>query len=52
MTNQELLIGQCGPLRIKLTNTSSGKTEEIVANFKDGKFVGGSFKDEVSKLST
>lgn len=53
MTNQELLIGQCGPLRIKLTNTSSGSTGgKIVANFKDGKFVGGSFKDEVSKLST
>lgn len=51
--NQQLSLGQYGPIRIKLSNTSSGKAEgKVVANFTDGKFVGGSFKDEISKLFT
>ncbi|MFU7517861.1 hypothetical protein, partial [Clostridium sp. HCS.1] len=51
--NQQLSLGQYGPIRIKLSKTSSGKAEgKVVANFTDGKFVGGSSKDEISKLFT
>lgn len=51
-THQELVIAQLGPIRVKLTSKSNAKVDgEIVAEFKDGKFVGGRLLKDLSDLS-
>ena len=50
---QEKTIAQAGPIRIKISNTRGGSNSgEIVANFKDGNFVSGTFKNDLLQLST
>lgn len=50
---QEKTIAQAGPIRVKISNTRGGSNSgEIVANFKDGNFVSGTFKNDLLQLST
>ena len=52
-TLQEKIIAQAGPIKVKLSLTRGGSNNgEIVANFKNGSFDSGTFKNDLLDLST